>query len=530
MSNKVVFISDSCHSATVSRGEAAISRAVKMDDRPHPLGKLQYTQLAKHPGARVGAARDQESAIEIPTEDDQYYGLFTWYWVRALQQAREGETWNDVFKRAYTQVTAGRGNVQRPQLWGERSLQVVGGGFTPTKPTVPVTDVDGDIVTIGAGYLSGVTVGSVYRLNDSTDPNPPTLRITKIKTFESAGKAEGTFKKGDLVIEESHAYCFPPLKVYVDADYPEEEDKLLLQTIRTAFQQRPDDDIQPLLGYVLTEDAYRAELHLYIVRPKCKDGQCILESDNDPLPKSFSDQPPEVWILTPEHRLLNENLRVQFNEQNPTQGMKVLQENLNKFARIRELKALGASRGSMLQITAKVYLLTPVDSCQEGSDCKFLSNDLGFYRVTGPFSLQDIENRTFNKNEILTFTLHNTSDQVYYYYLINIAPDGTIEAIFPPPEEELDYALVKAGEKRELINDVGLMMELPGEETIKFIISHQPFDVSLLEMGGFEIRGGAKGKYNSLEQLLVNTMYGNRGRVSLRNDEWTTKQISFEVE
>ena len=107
--------------------------------------------------------------------------------------------------------------------------------------------------------------------------------------------------------------------------------------------------------------------------------------------------------------------------------------------------------------------------------------------------------------------------------------DGTVEAIFPHPDAEPDYALVKAGESRELIDDVGLMMELPGEETVKFIASSQPFDVSLLEMAGFEIRGGARGKYNPLEQLLVNALYGRRGRVSLRNDEWATKQLSFEV-
>lgn len=525
--NEVVFVSDSCHSATVSRGQAAIARAVERDTRSHPLGKRQYAQPAKHPGVRVGAARDQESAIEIPTEDDQYYGLFTWYWVQALQQARDGETWNDVFKRASTQVIARRGDVQCPQLWGERGLQVVGGGFTPMKPTIPVTDVDGNLVTIGAGYLSGVTVGSVYRLHDPGNPNPPTLRITKIKTFESIGKTDGTFERGDLVIEESHAYRFSPLKVYVDADYPDDYNKPLLQAIRSAFQPCPDET-PALPAYTLIDNPQQTDLHLYILRPKLENGQYIRES-NDVLPKSFSKQAPEVWILTPEHRLLYENLRIQFDDQDPTRGIRILRENLNKYARIRELKALGASWGNRLQITAEAYLLTPVDSCQEGPDCKFLSDDLGFYQVTEPQSLQDIEKRAFAKGDILTFTLHNTSDRDYYYYLINIAPDGTVEAIFPHPEAEADYALVKAGEKRELINDVGLMMELPGEETVKFIVSRQPFDVSLLEMKGFEMRGGAKGIYNPLEQLLVNAMYGHRGRVPLRNDEWTTKQLSFEV-
>ncbi|MCP4396512.1 MAG: DUF4384 domain-containing protein [bacterium] len=209
--------------------------------------------------------------------------------------------------------------------------------------------------------------------------------------------------------------------------------------------------------------------------------------------------------------------------------MEVLQQNLNTLARIRELKALDVNRGSIFQIIVEAYLLTPVASCQEGWECRFLSEDLGFYRVTGPHSLQEIEKRRFAKGEILTFTLHNTSDRDYYYYLIDIAPDGTIEVIFPHPEAEPDYALVKSGKSRKLINDVGLMMEQSGEESIKFIASRQPFGVSLLEMQDFEMRGGMRGEYNSLEQLLVNAVYGQRGRVSLRNDEWATKQLSFEV-
>jgi hypothetical protein len=77
---QVIFVSDSCHSATVARGAAPTSRAVKKDNRKHPLGKRAYTQIDKYQGIRVGAARDNESAIETtPREDGKIYGLFTWY-------------------------------------------------------------------------------------------------------------------------------------------------------------------------------------------------------------------------------------------------------------------------------------------------------------------------------------------------------------------------------------------------------------------------------------------------------------------
>ncbi|KHD07917.1 hypothetical protein PN36_04175 [Candidatus Thiomargarita nelsonii] len=49
-------------------------------------------------------------------------------------------------------------------------------------------------------------------------------------------------------------------------------------------------------------------------------------------------QPPELWVLTPEQGLFNKNLQIRFS--NPDKGIKVLQENLKKMARIREIKAL----------------------------------------------------------------------------------------------------------------------------------------------------------------------------------------------
>ncbi len=71
--NEVVFVSDSCHSATVSRGEPVTSRAVKADGRPHLLGTREYLTPDKHFGVRIGAARDRESAIEFPSEKNTYY-------------------------------------------------------------------------------------------------------------------------------------------------------------------------------------------------------------------------------------------------------------------------------------------------------------------------------------------------------------------------------------------------------------------------------------------------------------------------
>jgi hypothetical protein len=124
--------------------------------------------------------------------------------------------------------------------------------------------------------------------------------------------------------------------------------------------------------------------------------------------------------------------------------------------------------------------------------------------------------------------LYNRSRRrAYYCYIFNISPNGAISSIFPEPKELMEYARVNARETLDLIEETAFMAEWVGEETLKFIISRYPIDVSLLEQEPFKLRGG---NFNPLEQLLfAHTVHGIRGRVSLRNDEWATGLAAFEV-
>ncbi len=529
----VVFVSDSCHSATVSRGQAAVNRAVDEDERDHPLGKMAYVRPPENFGIRVGAARDPESAIEIPfdiaaAKKEAYHGLFTYFWVQSLEQAKEGAAWNDVFKRAFTHVTAGRGHVQQPRLWGARGLHIDGRIFTPLQPTVPITDVDDAEVTLGAGKLSGVTVGSVYRSDDAS--NPAKLTITAVKAFKSVGKAEGTFKKSDLVIEETHAYHFAPIKVHVAADFSEQENAPLLKMLRKALQPPADIEEPDFPGYALAGQSEQADLHLFIVRPKQENGRDIPDPKDDVLPKSFADQPPEVWILTPEHRLLHKNLQIQFDDSDLTQGKRVLKNNLDKYARIRALKTL-TSPGVAPAVRIDVTRLSPAACEGEPDDCVLLPEGRGWHRKGVSFGFQDLGRDTgiLPFNERFTFTLRNESEKDYYCYLLDIMPDGTISATFPNPKLPQEDALIKAGKSRDLTLKSSIITNMLGAETLKFIVTRHSFDVSLLESKGFQERGGDKGAYNPLEQLLVNELYEQRGTDHYQTDEWATEQVSFEV-
>jgi len=198
--NKVVFVSDSCHSATVSRNKT-VFRTIPADKRPHMLGKNKYPKLQTHMGIRVGAAREYESAIELPMKNNQYYGVFTWYWVKNLQQAQANDTWNNILKRTAAQITSKHHIEQYPQIEGESHQQILGDSFKSLPATAVVHKAYKNWVGIQAGSLTGVSKGSVYRLYNAKSR----LTISQVTPFASYGipKPKGSFKVGDLVVKES---------------------------------------------------------------------------------------------------------------------------------------------------------------------------------------------------------------------------------------------------------------------------------------------------------------------------------------
>ncbi len=520
----VVFVSDSCHSGTVSRGDA-VNRMIEEDEREHPLGRQEYPRLEKYYGIHIGAARNFESALERKRHDGKTYGVFTYYWVQALFQSRAGESWNDVFKRTYAQVTGERGNGQRPQLEGERSRQLIGGGFRPLQSTIPVIDVDGDQVTIGAGFLAGVTRESVYRLSDLEEETPellPTLTITKVEDFSSTGIAQGWFQGGDLVVEESHAYHFDPVKVYIDVGENERSNKTLVEAIQAAFLPG-EEGLSLMPGYTLTDAPGQADVRLHLLRPAKKHGKYVYDSPDDLHPRSFPEQAAEVWVESPEQRLLYDSLRIKFGD--IEQGIEKLSSNLNKVARIRELKALTSQYSASSPVEALTFILRPVDSCPKDAECLMLPQGLGYRQKNGPYTVEEMREQAIKQYDILTFTLKNTSQHDYFCYVINISPDGAIASIFPDPEERDEYARFNAGQTRDLSDITGLYTEFVGEETVKLIITRYPIDIALLQQERFR-RDVVR---NPMEHLLSNAVHGFRGPVSLRNDEWATEQFEFEV-
>lgn len=539
----IVFVSDSCHSGTVARGIAKDSvtnvREVKPDPAPYPQF-IPAESSSSLPGVRIGAARDTESAIELDprngsecTDPKHCAGVFTWHWVKALQQAKPGEQWGDVFKRTYTMVTADPYRTQQPQLEGHTERPIFGGAFAAPSLTVAVTEVDATRGTaqLGAGAASGVSKGSVYRLYTATDSNhgdAPELEVTDASqaTTSEAKLLNGTVQVGDLVTEVRHVYQFNPTRLYMSGDFAKDLDQPLIQAIEGAVSGLSD-----FSGFQLVPDRAHADLLLYVLHPKKNtDGQYVHDdSTRQRLPQSFHAQPPEVWVVTPQDQVLHDNMRISFGDMQ--EGMRVLQTNLRAFAWAREVKGLNAS-GALPRISVQVAVLRPNTIC--GTECRYAPSDVQRkipHRKISSYELGD--GRTMvQRGDSITFSIQNKDRLLsWYVYLLNIAPDGAVNVIFPTRDDRQERALVKGGEgvgldalKEE--ERVWLQLNDLGVETIKLIVSRKPIDVQLLEnRGGYE----RKGDLNPLERLLKAAGRGRRDNQAITVEDWGTLTAAYEV-
>jgi hypothetical protein len=516
----LVFVSDSCHSASVTRGDAPLVRSAPADERPHPLGD-QSQGFGTVNAIRIGAARDVQGAAEFVAEDGIRYGMFTWFWAQALDEASAEETWYDVFRRTAMQVQLRRGDSQQPQIEGGRSERLFGGNYEQRGPTVMVSraSANGQRAWIDAGLLSGMTADSEFGYPDDPE-NSARLRLVRVLATESeAAVLRGRVAVGDRVEEVVHAYPFPPVTVFVAGDFIEAEDRDLANALVAAIAKLPD--------YSVADTQTTSDLVLYVARPgRDANGDPVYAGPDDTLPLASKNSDPEVWVMSPVEQLIHDDLRI--DGRDPQRATKALMRNLKRLARVREVQLLGNSDTADIPVSAYATLLTPVDLCGSAGSCVDLG-ELGNYAVAGRFELEELEEFDgFASQQILTYTLNNDSRRDYYVYLLSISANGTISMLFPAPGERADIALIGAGDSLNTFEEgYGHLLEQPGGETVKLIASREPIDISLLEQTGYE-RGDARPR-TPLEKLLANAMSGSRGAVRIRNDAWGTRQVSFSV-
>ncbi len=526
---ELVVVADSCHSASNTRGESMlVSRAAPADDQgSHPRA---HDSVEPHPltGAiRIGAARDDQSAYEYPQADGSRVGLFTWQWVAALSQADPTDTWRRVFERASLGVTTEQGPAQRPQITGEQADRQILGGKLDPRPAVMVTDVRGDTVTLNAGSLSGVTVGSLYARSGAQDAAK--VRIESSNGSSSTGRIEsGTLTKGDFLAEHEHAYATAPVKLYAfPIDDP--RDQPLAEALRARLAKLP--------GFVWVDAQKDSDLALAVLRPKREAGVPQFQETpkgRETFPIVAPDAVPEVWVMNPAERLLHDNLAVRLDP--AEQGMDALVRNLDRYRRATELRRLTAEGGGK---TGVKLALIPYESCDGPAlDCFRVPDTKTWHRPgVGTLPIERLTDKCWPEGTLVSFALENSGLRDSYVYLLDLGPDGAVRVVFPPTGQSAEAARISPGGKLELPDaDVGLMLDAPGDVSLLVLATQYPIDPRFLTQEGYEQHRSASTKgelrhFNALESLLVDAVQGTGTRtgVSMGTGTWAGTLIDYRV-
>jgi len=357
----LVFVSDSCHSATLWRGREPVARSVPMnplqEEFPNSIGRSAGTRS----GIYIGASQDDGQAYES-TFNGKIHGLFSWYWAQSLSLARANHTWRDIFLRTQALLT-NRIENQRPQFKAPVNEDKNSGKIAISR----VWD-NGRKVRIEAGKLSGIFPGSLFILDKAAGnqgSQAALCLVTRATAHYSEARGFGEFKSGDLV---THLGGGPFLDTLFDW----------------------------------------LSLCLPCHFPFLKDG---FEGEKS-------------WQI----------LRAKYLEDLDSHGTPGVQ--LNVMVR---------KKGS----------LTP-------------------YKANGS---EDIP--VFSRNSLLTFQILNHSHLDFYVYLLVITEDGQIIPIHPFPGEVEQSAFIGSGILLDLVKSRALLLDRPGKELIKMVISEKPIAFEL---------------------------------------------------
>jgi hypothetical protein len=324
------------------------------------------------------------------------------------------------------------------------------------------------------------------------------------------------------VIEELHAYHTNPIRIFINGDRAREQDKDLITRVRGIFSTKSPGN------YKLTDTQQESDIVLYMLRPKQKNGKWIKQEDADTLPRSFPDQPPELWILDNGEKLLFDDLRIPFSDF--SKGVALLEANIKEIVRFKAIENLTSDQ--VINIDFSTIAWQPAaNPGPTGPDYLELPDNKGRYKKQGAYNREQMaEKQVLPYGSLITFKLKNNSESNYYTYLLSIMRNGSVRAIFPAPFDGQHEALLPVGQERDLKDVVLLHMNDPGREMIKLIATGTPIDISLLEHETFKTRGGEEGNMNPLERLLTNAVHGIRSpRTRVYCIGWGTQQYSFVV-
>ncbi len=523
---RIVFVSDSCHSGSVSRGPLLGVRAIEKDNRPYP--KIEKRADIKPVGIRIGSSGDTENAYEF-RQGDKSYGRFTWHWVKSLKMIKPGETWGDIFHRTEAlmreeTMTGFSRILQQPQIASlhrhHQNSVVLGGEIPENLNRIIVTAIDdNNKVRLNSGQINNVTKGSIYTIKHTSGESSE-VEITHVEVFSSEAKiVKGAVQAGDTLIESHRAYSFDPIPVVIEGDALVGQDQI--KTISQKIAEKLG-----LQEYKIVKERQNEGLIIRLFKPQQRDGEYVKEASNATLPKSHPGSDLQAWVLNMQEDVLDDVMHVNLAT-DLEQGIDKLATNMGIYIDLLDLKKLN---NSPPDIQIKVHQLIKDDTCAEGNQANSCFRLDGMFRITKTTNLAQINGQQLPQGSVIGFSVENNTHSPYYVYLLSMSLRDGGFVQFPHNHRHSEYALIKPNESK-LIEGGALAFPNAGQEIVKVIMSLKSLDTRAFEFKGTEDyrRSAAKGPQEHLEQLLNRTARRAKNIRAPDPSEWGTMQAEMAI-
>lgn len=494
----LLFILDSCHSATGTRGRAVvrggklpflISESIQNVHKPGGSGFLPDLQgnsdhsdlgnFVLFAGSRAG-----EQNREIEDSEGNIYGSLSYAFHKVFKSLRPNETYRSVFERIRAEMVT-LVPEQRAVLEGNADFRLFSGGYKQASNYYRIKELKpGKRLLLKAGYLDGFYSGTSVVFYPSGTVNPGEI--------EPIGK--GQVETSDIT-----------------------SSKIVLEEVL------PISDASQAVAFV-TEYTYSARPLKFSLDSLIN--KSLINELNETLGNvgwlefTSYDQSDVFFIYeAPNFSLLNSENGSRIASFRSTDGFDNLKEILASYDKGRLVQNLDYDNVSN-RVDVKLIPVKFVDLVNyEEYDTKLFIDESGM--LLAPHNLDSV---------LFVMEIQNTGTEDSYFNIIDIQPNGVINPILPgfgslnkPPEE----FMIKAGETVRWNASIEIY-EPRGDEIFKVISSSTPLNLN------FGISGvGSRGTTNPFERffggLYTDKMTRGPSTTPVGGDGMSTSEFSFRI-
>lgn len=507
-----VFIIDSCHSGTGTRGDAVARELPTNPNAPRNPSPARSLTREPSPGwaandsyTAVAGALAEEQSYEGPIKDAKRltYGYLTWslYQTLSLQPQLSWRQAMEAVRKGVGQFTS----QQHPQVEGDVDRTVFGESGDRWQPYLSINSEAKGTLSINGGRAQGLADGSVLAIFDPSarllvgdDKKLATARVTAAGLATSQAvyvdKPAAPLPAGAKVAIVTPYFGTSPLPVAMDVlpDQPTTKaDRLFLKAVRQRLSE------SNLVESVKTTASWR-----YAVQKGCLDGNDILVVPKRAQPDSCR---PAYYLASPQ--TLEPALAYWVLASDPA-AAQAMAEAVTAIARQAALRAL-SNGASDLDVTLS---LLPV---------KLVKNSAGEYEAINGEPIPASRQASLGLGDAFRFVITNKSDKDVWVTVISLGTSGGVNVLTP----------TKTGDKvaaHQTFQFGPVLQAQPpaGMETYKLIATTRAgIDFSVLESPGMTRKSGSSPLQWFLEQA-ASTTAKNTGSISgVTLNEWTTVNL-----